>query len=346
MSPDSSKYSHFYKSLIQNKDKNYEYSKYWSEEIEPLNYLFEPTQRLVEKWRQHMFWITGDLVYNYKNHHKNSKKFDQIKFRFLNMKERYPHHKFIFEPKNLGGYGFELDGGLVNIDTLKFNESIIALDNIELLKNKSREVTFLEIGSGFGGMTFALASTFPKAKFILVDLPEVLFLAAIYLDDLFPNRKIVIAGDEARWDEFDILLCSADKLELLRSSKIDVMINICSFQEMTSTQVNNYATFAHESNIPHIYSHNRNYGPYNSEISSVSEEIEDFFGKGKLIEVLPSDYTHLVWKTEPNSRGLSNRKIKNLIRTTAFRKKSKNNNIRIKDYDNYYRHIIFSRDER
>ena len=88
------------------------------------------------------------------------------------------------------------------------------------------------------------------------------------------------------------------------------MINICSFQEMTGKQVETYAKFARENGVNAIYSHNRTKGPYNTEIESVSEMIKPFFPSEVIVNVFPTDYTHLVWESDEllaNKKSLRNR---------------------------------------
>ncbi len=54
----------------------------------------------------------------------------------------------------------------------------------------------LELGSGYGGMARVLSTYKPDAKFTLIDLPESLFFAYIYLKVHFPEKRVVYVSSE------------------------------------------------------------------------------------------------------------------------------------------------------
>lgn len=337
-------HTYFMRLLDFNNQNKYEYSNYWAEEVESLKYLSIPNIEILKTWRHHMFWITGDLVYNYKNHHVDSKRHQQMSFRFNKIRETYKSHEFIYEPKNLGGFGYELGEGLVNIDTIKFNESLIALNSTAKFSDKEKEYYFLEVGSGYGGMAHALRATFPRAKIFLIDLKEVLFTAAVYLSDLYPKARIGILENSDSVNSLDIILCPAGALEILDGIQFDAMLNICSFQEMTSQQVIDYAKFAGRNNIPLIYSHNRNYGPYNKQIESVEACIKKIYKECIEVKIFPTDYTHLYWKDKTQRRKILQNRYFQAKKERNSRKRPilKSNQIPYKkDRENFYRHNIF-----
>ncbi|MEK7077067.1 MAG: hypothetical protein AAB967_02445, partial [Patescibacteria group bacterium] len=57
----------------------------------------------------------------------------------------------------------------------------------------------------------------------------------------------------------------------------DLLINMESFQEMTTGQVEKYVRKAKEWGIPHVYSFNKDRAPYNPELTSVRTILEGHY---------------------------------------------------------------------
>ncbi len=86
------------------------------------------------------------------------------------------------ESPRLGGFGHRLDGDLVNIDTLKFYECLIALDRCQVLselREVDRRVTVVEIGAGWGGLAYQFKTLFPNTTYVIVDLPPTLLFSIV-----------------------------------------------------------------------------------------------------------------------------------------------------------------------
>ena len=97
---------------------------------------------------------------------------------------------FVPESPSLGGFGFEIDGNLVNIDTLKYYEALLAMKKGGLLKRlegNGRKIV-IEIGGGWGGFVYVLKKLFPDIIYVIVDLPQTLLFSSVYLMSLFPNQ--------------------------------------------------------------------------------------------------------------------------------------------------------------
>ena len=97
------------------------------------------------------------------------------------------------EARELGGFGFELDGGLYNVDTLKFFEVMIALERgavlPRLLEPGGRRLVW-EIGAGWGGFARVFKTVVPNTTYLIVDLPELFLFSGTYLQRLFPDAVI------------------------------------------------------------------------------------------------------------------------------------------------------------
>ena len=106
----------------------------------------------------------------------------------------------------LGGFGFEIDGRLFNIDTLKFFEVLIALEKGAVLQefrgNAERRLVW-EIGAGWGGFPYQFKSLCPNVTYVISDFPELFLFSATYLMTAFPDARVAFWGEEPADRLFD-----------------------------------------------------------------------------------------------------------------------------------------------
>ena len=87
----------------------------------------------------------------------------------------------------------------------------------------------LEIGGGYGALARIFKLGKPDCKYILVDLPESLLYADVFLRGNFPSATISYTPSE----ECDFLLVSVPEIDSLSHVNVDLVINTGSFQAMT-----------------------------------------------------------------------------------------------------------------
>lgn len=272
-------------------------SKYWQEEIEGFDYLFDASPLIVAKLREHCYHITGIKSYEYRHHHAHAAPAFAAKLQAL--KARDPRCLFVPEAPALGGFGHDIDGALVNIDTLKFYESLIAMERAGLLAQlRLNRSVVVEIGGGWGGFAYQLKMAVPETTYVIVDLPATLLFSGTYLRTLFPKARFFIYGSEpperlqSRLKDYDFVLLPHYAFTKVRLQQIDVGINMVSFQEMTTAQVTSYLTRLVELGCPAFYSHNRDRSKHNTELSAVSALLEQHYDLEE-IAVLSVPYTNL-----------------------------------------------------
>ncbi len=281
-------------------------SHYWREELAGFEYLFDSSPLIIQKLREHCFHITGLYSYTYRRHHAHRSSPFRRKFRQLQLVDR--KNLFVEESKALGGFGFEIDGNLINLDTLKFYESLIAMDLggvLDIFEEKhEKNPVVLEIGAGWGGFAYQFKTLFPNTCYIIIDLPQTLLFSIIYLKSLFPAGKFFIFGEDGTaqlpddMSCFDFIFLPANSLNLLTCEMhIDLAINMVSFQEMTRKQVDNYASTLAKIKCPLIYSHNRNINPHNSELETLSDILDKYYLLEE-IQVLEVPYTQFEKSTQ------------------------------------------------
>lgn len=265
-------------------------SLYRAEETDSLDYLIEASPRIISKLRDHCHWITGVRSYDYKNHHLSMANLYKSKYDVLRTLD--PKLEFFGENRVLGDFGFEIENNLVNLDTLKFFESIMALNlvgELERLKNTERP-TVVEIGAGWGGFLSMLKKYVPNMQMVIVDLPMTLLFSATYLPTVFPELKVGYFGSKTFTGQEDVIFMVPNQFPLWKPKRINLAVNLVSFQEMTTEQVRNYSNQLKSKFCSVLYSYNKSKSENNTEIQNVNDCLSnwDYSHNIKLLNV---DYT-------------------------------------------------------
>ena len=132
------------------------------------------------------------------------------------------------------------------------------------LKNK-KDLVFLDLGGGYGGLTRFLHNYFTKATSIVIELPEVCALASYFLKNIFPEKKIGTLKDFIGLDlikkndllKFDFVILPQTMIEKIENDCIDLSINTTSMGEMTNEMQNFYLSQIERITSSYFYSVNR-----------------------------------------------------------------------------------------
>lgn len=158
-----------------------------------------------------------------------------------------------------------------------------ALDHL----NKIDNPVIVEIGGGYGLLASLINNMVKKAKYIMIDIPPVLSLAATYLAIIHPGKKQYILNFDK--DDFssinqsiqdsDIIFVPHYSAELLHSlPKIDLAINTFSFQEMAEQNIHHYCNILANKLQGILYSDNFRRHPHNYSLKNkVSDILREYF---------------------------------------------------------------------
>jgi hypothetical protein len=295
---------------------HYKPSAYWTEELENFDYMLDASPLIINKLRQHSMHITGIRAYEYRSNRDRFRMHFQEKVKEL--KRIAPAGLLVPESPQLGGYGFEVDGALYNIDTLKFFEVLIALERgavLDEFRGAGERRLVWEIGAGWGGFPYQFKTLCPNVTYVITDFPELFLYSATYLMTLFPGAKVAFWGEAptseilARWQEYDFIFMPNTALTELVPPRVDLVVNMVSFQEMTHDQVDTYVKHAHQIGSRFLFSLNKEHSTYNREIESVTAIIDKYYWPRqievlrvpyqKMLDAKPSanDYKHIIgWR--------------------------------------------------
>lgn len=283
-------------------------SAYWEEEMAGFDYMLDASPLLIRKIREHCYHITGIRSYEYRTHHAHAAPPFAAKLEALRKLDTA--NLFVPESPAMGGFGHRIENMLINIDTLKFYESLIAMNRAGLLDNvRQKRAAVLEIGAGWGGFAYQFKTLFPNSTYIIVDLPPTMLFSATYLSSQFPEAKLFIYGRDdvklltTHLLDYDFVFIPHYAFPNLAISPLDLGINMVSFQEMTTEQVSGYMRKLAALGCKALYSHNRDRSRHNAQLTSVSELFKNYY-QTEEIKVLPVSYTNL------NSKGKTAKKSK------------------------------------
>ena len=284
-------------------------SDYWAEELAGFEYLLDASPLIVDKLRHHSYHVTGLKVYDYRTH--KDKYESQLRSKRQALIDVAGGTELLVpEPRALGGFGFEFDGEVYNLDTLKYFEALLALDRgaiLNELRTTTQRKAVWEIGAGWGGLAYQFKTVCPNVTYIISDFPELYLFSAVYLMTVMPEARVrfygeVQPGDEMTdWESYDFIFLPHTRLDAVAPERLDLTLNTVSFQEMTTGQVEAYVERAHELHCPYLYSLNRERSLYNPDLLGVRTLIERYYWTHE-IEVLPVSYVHMLDRVEDISR--------------------------------------------
>ena len=281
-------------------------SDYWDEELNGFEYLLDATPLVIGSLRQHCYHITGLRSYEYRRHHAHMRGAFKAKLNALKALDK--KGLFVSEAPEMGGFGHEIKGGLVNLDTLKFYESLIVMNQGGLLDQlkpaDAGKAAIIEIGAGWGGFAYQIKKLFPEVCYVIIDLPQTLLISSVYLKSLFPHAKSLMYGESGfesslkNFRAFDFVFLPHYVVPQADLPGVELAINMVSFQEMTITQVECYLEWLARMKCPAIYSHNRDRSKHNAQMNSVSSLLQRYFDLQEF-RPLPVPYTVLALPQKP-----------------------------------------------
>ncbi len=177
---------------------------------------------------------------------------DQSVLDYVSVAGALPERLRARPPRKFGEIGWLIDGTIVSDDTQSYQERLCLMyENglIDLLDRRLAErspLRVVEIGGGYGGLAYHLMNAFErKLRYAIVDIPESLAFAGIYLSTLFPELDNVFVGESGPIELPDTpgftFIANMDHGRLnLGGSDADLALNTLSLSEMSDAQIEDY----------------------------------------------------------------------------------------------------------
>ena len=257
-------------------------SRYWQEELAGFEYMLDASPLLIKKLRHHCYHLTGVRDWEYRTHHAyHTARFEDSLKR---LQKEDINGVLVPESPKLGGFGYTISGALYNNDTLRFYDAMLSLDRaggLDRFRNSKERRVVAEVGAGWGGFAYQFKTLFPNTAYIVVDFPSTILFSATYLKTVFPHARTLfitdVAGCGASVEEYDFVFVPHYLWLSLSFKHPDLLINLASFQEMKTKQMEEYIQKAREWGISSVFSvnHERNFS--NPEMEKVSVVLKKYY---------------------------------------------------------------------
>lgn len=177
--------------------------------------------------------------------------------------------------------GLPIDGALVNLETVRYQQVVTNLYLCGILDGleKNERPIVCEIGCGYGPLALHLGKTLKNGCCILIDFPQTLFVAGVFLTLNHSESSIYLCrqGDSEKTIEeasrhYDYILVPHDLFRLCKQVNLSLVANVFSMQEMPEETIDAYFDFfsGFES---YFYSDNLGRQPSNKQLSCRVEDV-------------------------------------------------------------------------
>ena len=169
---------------------------------------------------------------------------------YLRLKRCLPQRILVDPPWMLGEVGRNVEGVVVNRDTVRWQMTIATLWKAGVLDHLCRQVAehgtayVVEIGAGIGALGYHLKRIIPEITYLAVDIPESLVFSGIYLALTMPECQPTVHGPGAPPPREHGVSLTANFLFqdlLAQLPRVDLAVNLISMGEMIAGQVDSYA---------------------------------------------------------------------------------------------------------
>jgi len=138
--------------------------------------------------------------------------------------------------------GLYHEGKIIPIEAIRFH--YCATQMLSLLDDINHPV-ICEIGGGNGGQIYeAISNSEQTLTYIDLDIPEMLVIASYFLIATFPEKRILLYGEEemnsVNLEKYDMAMVPHFKMPQLGNETVDLFFNQRSFGEMDSKTVIEY----------------------------------------------------------------------------------------------------------
>lgn len=148
----------------------------------------------------------------------------------------------LYMPDYGNPYGYYIDNQFIRVGAEYFHYYSEKIK--ELTKSKKENTVIVELGGGYGGLGYFLNKNIPGVTYVDFDLPENMALTAYYLMNCFPDKKVLLYGEddlnEVNLKNYDLIILPNFEIGRFPTSKADLVFNSYSLSEMSVETINTY----------------------------------------------------------------------------------------------------------
>lgn len=154
-----------------------------------------------------------------------------------------PDPSHLYMPEYGNSYGYYKEGAYIRTGAEYLHYYATSIQHLLASKDAGRK-TILEIGGGYGGLAYFLNRNIPNLTYIDLDLPENMALTAYYLLCCFPEKKILLYGEDSldNIGNYDIAVLPNFCLDQLKAGSADLVFNSYSLAEMAPDTIQYYVS--------------------------------------------------------------------------------------------------------
>jgi putative sugar O-methyltransferase len=266
-------------------------SGYWEYFIAHFAYVPLLSNEELKRIRYHTYHLTGDYYVAYT--HQPEASFAPLHREYQTLVDETGGY---LAGEEEGGFGHEIGGAKVTIDTVRYMQVLADLLRTGVLE-RSTPVRIMEIGGGYGGLARSMMNFNPRAAYVICDLEETQFFQAVHLANNFGFNAVELCEDgitaETVLEPGRFYLLPQRCADTIPPDSIDIVINQQSLQEMTADQIQRYVDVIKRASR-FFYSCN---SQHNDAVATKMQIVK------RLQELIDGQFHRIVWQSRSSSMG-------------------------------------------
>jgi len=260
--------------IARNENKSVEPSRYWKDYIKYFSYVSDLSDESLKHIRLHTYHLTSDNYQRYFFGGDDDR--DIITKEYLRLSKKL-NRSDISETDY--GIGYHVDGKVTSWDLNRYLSVASDIYDSGVMDDGAKDI--VEIGGGYGGLSYVMMSLYKNISYSIIDLEETLLFSYVYLSENLGKERVHIVRDpkEDKREKGHVYLfpqCLLEKIDM----DYHLAINHQSMQEMTYVQLNRYLRFM-ASHCQFFYSRNMRNHSYDVVIKKglVSDVASEIFNR-------------------------------------------------------------------
>jgi putative sugar O-methyltransferase len=141
-------------------------------------------------------------------------------------------------------YGCFIDGHFIKVCSDYQHYYATCINRLTSDNFDAERRVIIELGGGFGGMSYYFNRDSKNKVYVDIDLPENLALASFYLMHALPEKKVFLFGEgeltEEIFNYYDIIMLPNFEVKNIPTSSTDLVFNSYSLAEMSENAISCY----------------------------------------------------------------------------------------------------------